>query len=206
MIKLFIIDDHFLIIEGFFNSFDLNTDVFEIVGSALDIHEALKKLSQIIPDVIILDLFLKQTDPVSNFKKIRFARPSVPIVIYSYENSLEWQLEMFQQGAKAFLDKGEDKESVKNVLCQVVEGKSILPKKISEFLIANLFKSNLEIFSDENKMIFTDLKSGLAIKEIATKHAKSISSIEKYLRKIRIFFKVKSNCELIHLLTKKNYV
>jgi len=46
MIRLYIIDDHYLIIEGLYSSFDPESDEFKVVGGSLNIPDALKKYPQ----------------------------------------------------------------------------------------------------------------------------------------------------------------
>lgn len=45
MIRLYIIDNHFLIYKGFCASFDLPSDDFRVVGGILTIGDALKEIS-----------------------------------------------------------------------------------------------------------------------------------------------------------------
>ena len=139
MIKLFAIDDHFLIIEGLYKSFNPDSKEVEVVGSALSIEEALEKLPTMPIDIIVLDLFIRETDPVSNFQRLRSAFPSIPIVILSMEDTLHWKVKMFQLGVHAFLNKGDKKETMNDVFIQVAAGKSIIPDEVSRALKSKPF-------------------------------------------------------------------
>ena len=139
MIKLFAIDDHFLIIEGLYKSFNPDSKEVEVVGSALSIEEALEKLPTMPIDIIVLDLFIRETDPISNFKQLRSAFPSIPIVILSMEDTLEWKVKMFKLGVHAFLNKGDKKETMNDVFIQVAAGKSIIPDEVSRALKSKPF-------------------------------------------------------------------
>ncbi len=136
MIRLFGIDDHFLILEGLGRAFNEKSDEIELVGSAGNIEEALKIIPGILPDIIILDLFIDDSDPVENFQKLHAAFPAIPIVILSLEESLRWQVKMFKIGVMGYLNKGEKKETMKSVFQQVALGNLVIPNNVSQALIA----------------------------------------------------------------------
>jgi DNA-binding NarL/FixJ family response regulator len=136
MIGLFAIDDHFLIIEGLSQAFNPETDEVGLVGSAITVDDAITKIPGTKTDIIVLDLFIRDTDPVENFRKLRNAFPSIPIVILTMEDSLRWQVKMFKLGVMGFLNKAEKKETMKSVFIQVALGNLVIPDKVSQSLIS----------------------------------------------------------------------
>ena len=136
MIKLFAIDDHFLIIDGLYKAFNSETDGIGLVGSALTIEEAMEKLKVIEADIIVLDLFIHDTQPVGNFHLLHHAFPSIPIVILTMEDSLRWQIKMFKLGVMGYLNKGDKKEIMKSVFIQVANGNLVIPDRVSKTLIS----------------------------------------------------------------------
>jgi len=89
MIRLYVIDDHFLIGSGFKEEFNPETDGIDVIGCSINVHLAIEKIQHLSIDIIVLDLFIKFLDPVKNFKLLHSSFPAIPIVIISYENSLE---------------------------------------------------------------------------------------------------------------------
>jgi two-component system response regulator DevR len=136
MIGLFSIDDHFLIIEGLYKAFNPESDEIGLVGSAMNIEEALAKIPETKTDIIVLDLFIDDTDPVANFHQLRAAFPSIPIVVLTMEDSLRWQVKMFKLGVMGFLNKSEKKETMKRVFIQVAQGNLVIPNEVSRALLA----------------------------------------------------------------------
>ena len=130
MISLYVIDDHFLIGSGLKEAFTPETDGIELAGYSPDIHDAIKKIPSLKIHIIVLDLFIKFFDPVSNIRHLRKKFPTIPIIVLSYENSLDYQVKMFNEGAKAFLSKNDDRETVKNVFHQVALGRVIIPDEV----------------------------------------------------------------------------
>lgn len=136
MIGLFAIDDHFLIIEGLYKAFNPESDEVGLVGSAFDIEEAIKRIPETKTDIIVLDLFIQDTNPVTNFRALSAAFPSIPIVILTMEDSLRWQIKMFKLGVMGFLNKADKKEFMKSVFIQVANGNLVMPDKVSKTLIS----------------------------------------------------------------------
>lgn len=196
MIRLYIIDDHYLIIEGLYSSFDPESDEFKVVGGSLNIPDALKKISLKKVDIILLDLFINQADPNVNVKLIRKTFPNIPVVILSQESSLLWQVEMFRHGVKAYINKMEDKAEMRQKLLNVSKGETMMPNEVVEIIMKGDHKGSA-IISPENKRILSLLLQGLSAKEIALKMYQSESSIEKKLKRNREVYKVRNNYELI---------
>jgi len=136
MIGLFAIDDHFLIIEGLYSAFNPKTDEVGLVGSALSVDEAMEKIPGTPVDIIVLDLFIDDSNPVANFNQLRKAFPAIPIVILTMEDSLRWQIKMFKLGVMGFLNKAEKKETMKSVFIQVAKGNLVIPDRVSQSLIS----------------------------------------------------------------------
>jgi len=198
MIRLYIIDDHYLVIEGLYSSFDMDSDDFKVVGGSLIICEALQKISAESVDIIILDLFILQSDPALNFTRIHNAFPSVPIVILTYDNSLLWKVKMFQLGAKASINKAEDKSVMRQKLPLVAKGETLIPEDVAQIMISGPgILPERQSITDHQKII-TYLANGMSTKEIAGKLNQSESYIEKKLQKIREYFHVNTNCELVY--------
>ncbi len=198
MIKLFVIDDHFLIIEGLCSSFDLESDDFMVIGSSLSIDGAITGINHKKPDIILLDLFIKQANPVLNLATIQQAFPSTPVVILSNESCISWQVEMFRHGVRAYINKGDDKQEMCQKLLRVHAGDVIIPEEVARMLLpSNRMKHDIHYFSD-SKMIIEDLSQGMTVKEIAFKMKQSESAIEKKLQSCRKTYNASTNTELVY--------
>jgi len=198
MTRLYVIDDHYLIIEGLYNAFDLESDDFEVVGGSLSVEEALCKIDLAAVDILLLDLFIGNTDPIINLTKLTAAFPALPVVIISHESCALWQVEMFRHGIKAYINKGEPKSEMCRKLYIVASGDVVMPDEVAKILLTpKVTKSTSAYFSDI-KDIITALSIGLTIKEIASKFNQSESAIEKKLHGIRKCYDAKNNSELVY--------
>lgn len=202
MISLFVIDDHFLIGSGFREEFEPAVDSIRIVGYAPDLPSAVKAIETVNVNIIVLDLFIKFQDPVANIRLLRSRFPNIPVVILSFEDSLEWQCRMFNEGAMGFLHKSDGKETMKEVFKQVNSGRIVIPENVARLNNSNVGNIPKQLLFPDEKEVIQELSDGFTIKEIASARGKTSSSIEKMLRRIRDRFHARTTYELIIFLTK----
>ncbi|MEI6457155.1 MAG: response regulator, partial [bacterium] len=91
MIRLFVIEDHPVIVTGLRNLFRPSRDGIEVAGSASGLAEALLKATPTGLDIFILDLWLGRSKPVENVRTLRAGFPGKPIVVYTSEISSAWR-------------------------------------------------------------------------------------------------------------------
>ncbi|MGA3015025.1 MAG: response regulator transcription factor [Bacteroidales bacterium] len=204
MIRVFIIEDHHWITDGLKYDFRPTRDEIEIIGSSTTIAKAIDNLQPNEFDLIILDLWLGDSDPSDNLRKLQIKFPDKPIVIFTYEESPLWKQKMYNAGVKAYLLKAISKKELKNALIKVVNGETVFPDL--SFLKVNITGESLQtaqklILKPSEKEAFLLLSRGMNQKAIADHQNKSQSSVEKAMRKVRKQFNVNSNSEVIHILT-----
>ena len=71
MIRLFTIEDHPVIVTGLRNLFRPSRDEIEIVGSASSVDELIQKGIQEEFDIFLLDLWIPDSHPIQNVKKLK---------------------------------------------------------------------------------------------------------------------------------------
>lgn len=199
MVRLYVIDDHCLIFDGFCFSFEAGSDDFKVTGGSQCVDEALSKISPAEVDIIILDLFINQTDPVENITRLHKSFPTIPIVILSQEFSLRWRIEMFRHGAKAYLNKTDDKKIIEDRLLQVAAGEVVMPDDVARVLVNSTDqKSGTPLLPSDYLTIISYLANGMTIKMIAKRLRQSDSNIEKKLCYLRSYFNASTNTQLVY--------
>ena len=81
MIKLFIIEDHPVIVSGLRNMFRPSRDEIEITVTATSLNEALMRSPLADFNIILLDLWLPDGDPEDNFKTLVNKFSGKPVVV-----------------------------------------------------------------------------------------------------------------------------
>jgi len=126
MIRLYILEDHPIIVDGIKQRFRHQDDIV-ISGWSNHPDEIIQHVSEEDFDILIMDLWLPKLDPVDNLVNIQARFPDKPIVIFTNERSFYWIKVMMEKGAKAYLLKDIDKKELQYTLEKVAQGKTIFP-------------------------------------------------------------------------------
>jgi DNA-binding NarL/FixJ family response regulator len=147
-------------------------------------------------DLVVLDLHLGKSDPVINLQYIQNKFPGKPVIIFTSEESEEWQRRIFEAGARGYVLKSAGPKEIMAIIEMVSTGKVVFPD----------FQNNNDTSSltRNQQSILLDLAQGLGYKEIAKKKGTTVSTIEKTTLHLRNKFKAHNNIELITLLRDKN--
>jgi DNA-binding NarL/FixJ family response regulator len=209
MIRLFVIEDHPVIVTGLKNLFRPSRDEIEIVDSANSVDEALNKADPATFDVFFLDLWLPNAHPQLNVKRIKDKFHGKPIVIFTSEESSTWQRKMFEAGVMAYLNKSSSKFEIKSTLEKIVKGQIVFSgtvepdyeKKLAFVLAGETF--SLTPNQQEHVIL---LSKGWSQQRIADEKQISVSTVEKTLKLVRDKCDAKNNTELIRILLEKGVI
>lgn len=146
-------------------------------------------------DIVVLDLHLGKSDPVTNLHFIEDKFPGKPVIIFTSEESEEWQRRMFEAGAQGYVLKSAERREIMAIIGMVSAGKVIFPDFANE-------QDNTSLTRNQQSILH-DLAQGFSYKEIAEKKRTTVSTIEKTTFHLRNKFKVRNNIELITLLRDK---
>ena len=144
-----IIDDDELICSSLERLFLKKGQSVEVSRNGTD---ALARLSEIVPDLIFLDLSLPDFNGIDLLKKIRMMFPSVPVVMISGYGTIEIAVEALKLGAWDFLSKPLNLTTVnnttENLLTQIRLEKQVQQiryEQHSQFLSQHIVGQNQQI-------------------------------------------------------------
>jgi len=125
MIKILIADDHLIVRQGLRLILETETD-FELVGEASDGAEALKLCKKLKPDVVLMDLRMPNMDGLTAIEKLRSEQPDIAVVILTTFNEDELMLRGLQAGARGYLLKDTDRNTLFDTIRAAARGESAL--------------------------------------------------------------------------------
>ena len=210
MIKLFIIEDHLMVILSSFRFlFRPQRDGIAITGSSEMIDEVVSRARSTEFDIFILDLHIPNHQPIDNVKTLKKHFPDKPIIIYTGEKSSIWKSRMFHEGVSAYITKDSTRDELKLAILKVSRGERFnvfIPEEPKTIPVSVVNESDNLKLSALQRNILVYLADGLTHKEISDKIGVSRSLIEKILKNLRADYKVKNNLELIKLHSKAGSV
>jgi DNA-binding NarL/FixJ family response regulator len=149
-IRVLLVDDHALLRRGLVTILSLEPDI-EVIGEAADGREAVAKVEQLLPDVVLLDVKMPSRGEIGGgieaAAAIRTIAPSTRVVMLTMSDDEADLYEAVKAGATGYLLKDIPLDEVAESLRAVAEGQSLITpsmatKLLSEF--ATLAKSGEE--------------------------------------------------------------
>jgi DNA-binding NarL/FixJ family response regulator len=119
--KLYILDDHPVVIDGLRKMLEGHSDL-EIIATSDDANEAIEQLPNLKPDLVILDITLKDRSGVDLIKKLKSNQPDLVILAYSMHDENVYAERCLRAGAMGYLMKGEPASRVLLAVRQVLGG------------------------------------------------------------------------------------
>jgi two-component system response regulator YesN len=93
MIKVLMVDDERLIIQGFLHSVDWESYGYEIIGTAESSKSALKICEKNLPDIAILDINMSGMNGLELGGKLKTLNPDIVIIILTAYNEFDFARE-----------------------------------------------------------------------------------------------------------------
>lgn len=202
-IKVFVVDDHYMVIEGI-QSLLKNEDDIEWMGHATNGTSCLAFLKQQLPDIILLDVNLPDISGIELCKQIKQNFTSVYILGLSTFNQQPIIRNMLENGAAGYVLKNATREELMEAMKTVLSGKTYLSFDVA--LSLRKTDDELPIITRREKEILLLVGDGLTNAEIAEKLFISIPTVNTHRKSLLNKFNVNNTASLIKLAAKYNLI
>jgi len=95
---------------------------FEVIGEAADGLEALQKVQELQPDLILLDIGLPKLDGMEVARRVRNLVPGAKILFVSQEHDADVVLQAFSLGAQGYVHKLDTRRDLLRAIETVLGG------------------------------------------------------------------------------------
>jgi DNA-binding NarL/FixJ family response regulator len=129
MIRVLLVDDHEAILRGLTSVLD-ESEGFSVVGTAGDGLEALRLADDLRPDVIVMDMSMREMDGVATIEGILAGDPAARVLVLSSYGQPSRVDQALRAGACGFLVKGEPVADVRAAVRQAHDGEQPLSKSL----------------------------------------------------------------------------
>lgn len=164
-IKVFIVDDHYMVIEGI-RSLLQNEEGIEWAGHATNAASCLAFLQQQLPDVILMDINLPDKNGIDLCKEVKEKYPSVFILGLSTFNQQSFIQKMMNNGASGYVLKNATQEELMEAIETVSKGKTYLSDEVASSLRKEV-PSEIPVVTRREKEVLLLIADGLTNTEIA---------------------------------------
>ena len=203
-IKIFIVDDHQMIIEGL-NSLLHNEDCIELVGSANSAERSLQFLKSHTCDVILMDINLPETSGIELCAMITKTYPLVKIIALSTFNQGSYVRNMMQSGANGYLLKNADKHEILKAIQTVINGNKYLTIEAEKALrYENDLQNKLPKLTKREKEVLNLVANGLTNHQISEKLFISTDTVDSHRKNLHSKLNVNNTAMLIKFATENH--
>lgn len=196
--KLFIVDDHYMIIEGIISLMKSEPNI-NIVGHAHNAESCMAFLERIQPDVIFLDINLPDKSGIDICKEIKQLYPAIKIVALSTFNQNSFILKMLDNGANGYLLKNATKAEMLEAIEVVLQHKQYLAKEVADTIKEN--DCDKPMLTRREKEILQLISEGLTSGDIGKKLFISTTTVDTHRKHLLEKLKVNNTAILIKTAT-----
>lgn len=156
-------DDHAIMRQGLKSILRFQRD-FAIVGEAEDGADAVTKVGELHPDVVIMDLIMPNMDGATATKLIRSQHPETKVLILtSFPDSAD-MANAIENGASGAISKTASKEELFRCLRNIIDGTSAITPDVAKSLDET---NDIPQMTDRQKEILQSFTRGLTNGDIA---------------------------------------
>ena len=204
-IKLFIVDDHYMVIEGI-HSLLQNEKEIEWMGHASNASSCLAYLQRQRPDVILMDISLPDKSGIDLCKEVKEKFPGIHILGLSTFNQQSFIEKMILSGASGYVLKNATQEELIEGIKTVVAGRQYLSFDAAAALRQVVTKSNVPLITRREKEVLGLIADGLTNNEIAKQLFLSVATVDTHRKNLLAKFECKNIASLIRLAVNMNLV
>ncbi|QDT26199.1 Response regulator UvrY [Gimesia panareensis] len=201
--RIMIVDDHPIVREGYSRLIE-REDNLQVCAEADSKAEALKQIMNDPPDLVIIDISLKDGSGLELIKDIKAQFKQIKMLTVSMHDENLFAERCIRAGALGFVNKQQAPEQLVTAIHRVLSGKVFLSSEITERMICRSIgsenyseQSPIETLSDRELEVFEQIGLGETTRQIAQKLNLSPKTVETYRENIKHKLNLDNATELI---------
>ena len=138
--RVLLVDDHPIVRQGLRRLIDSEGDL-EVCAEAGTVRDARRAIREQRPDVVVVDLSLREGDGMELIKDVRAHHPSLPMLVLSMHDEGVYAERLLAAGANGYIMKQAATGQFINALRRVLEGGVYVSEAVSARMIRKLAAS-----------------------------------------------------------------
>ena len=197
-IKLFIVDDHYMVIEGIHSLLQNEKDI-EWMGHATNAASCLAFLQHQQPDVILMDINLPDKSGIDLCSEVKEKYPAIQILGLSTFNQQSFIEKMINNGASGYVIKNATQQELMEAIHTVVKGKVYLSFDAALALRKPDTQSNLPVITRREKEVLELIADGMTNNVIAQKLFISSTTVDTHRKNLLSKLGAKNTASLVRI-------
>ena len=202
--RVLIVDDHPAVREGLAILISRQPDL-TVCGEAADIPQAVKLIASLRPDIVIVDISLKNGNGIDLIKRIKARGKSTRMLVWSMYSESLCAERALRAGAMGYINKGQATDDIIEAIRTVLKDKVYVSDKLADKVLhraigrtaADLQESPVENLSERELEVFGLIGQGLNSDQMAARIQISPKTVQTYRARIKQKLKIKRGPQLV---------
>jgi DNA-binding NarL/FixJ family response regulator len=189
-IRVLLADDHKILRDGIRSLLAITSNI-DVVGEASDGIEALEKVEETLPDVLVLDLSMPRMTGLDVTRRVCKTFPKTKVLVLTQYSNREYVIKVIEAGARGFLAKSSASSELINAIEAVYRGDSYLSPSAATVFIEewqhiphHANKGPLELLTHRETEVLNLVVEGHTTKDIAKMICVSPKTVEWHKRSL----------------------
>ena len=186
MIRVLLADDHALVLAGI-RALVLELGDTQIVAEANNGRDAVALAKQHKPDLVIMDISMKELNGIEATAQIRSEVPSAQVLILSMHTTEDFVRRAIKAGAAGYLVKDSAPLDLKMAIAAVMRNEIYLSPRVSRHVVSGFLngqpgkdESSMDALTARQREILQLIAEGKSTKEIAYQLTVSVKTVETH--------------------------
>lgn len=206
MIRVLVVDDHAILRDGIRSLLESQDDIL-VVGEAGDGSEALEATGTLLPDIVLMDISMPETNGLEATRLIKERFPHVKVLILTQHDNREYIAPALKVGAAGYVLKRSGRREMLNAIRQVHEQGIFMSRDIAREVFQDYSQAphtseiDEQHLTDRERQVLKLIIDGNSNQEIALELGISPKTVSVHRTNIMSKLKVQNTVELIRMAT-----
>jgi NarL family two-component system response regulator LiaR len=187
-ITVLIVDDHAVVRQGLRTFLESEGDI-EVVGEASDGAEAVEKVQELVPDVVLMDLVMPGMDGIAATRRISEISPATRVLVLTSFGEDDKVFPSVKAGATGYLLKDATAEQLGSAIRSVASGVFSLDPQVASKVLDEFSSPQAEVASatrltPREVEVLGLVAKGFANKQIANALSISVRTVKTHVSNI----------------------
>ncbi len=196
-IKVFIVDDHYMVIEGIRSLLQQEKRI-DWMGHATNAASCMGFLKQQQPDIILMDINLPDVNGIDLCKQVKEMYPQVYVIGLSTFNQQSFIKKMMANGASGYVLKNATQQELLEALEAVNKGKTYLSDEVA-FTLKENEQEQVHVLTRREKEVLELIAEGLTNTEIATRLFISVTTVDTHRKNLLAKLNARNTASLVRI-------
>lgn len=207
-IRILLADDHSVVRQGFRLILDAQKSM-EVIGEASTGREAVEKVDELQPDVVVMDVAMPELNGIEATRRIMQANPRTRILALSMHKDAVYVREILRAGARGYLLKDAIDSDLVKAVEHVASGDGYVSPAVADSVLDDYRRhvtDPVDLLSSREREILQLIAEGKTNKDVAGLLNLSVHTVDAHRGRIMEKLNLHSAGELVRFAMRKGLI